>query len=53
MSFPDTWMLAGPRSEQMRQLGNAVPPLLAQTFGESIRDALQAIRPNPTKGSGG
>jgi DNA (cytosine-5)-methyltransferase 1 len=46
MSFPDTWELAGPRSEQMRQLGNPVPPLLAQAFGESVRDALQAVRPH-------
>lgn len=35
-SFPDEWMLAGNVEKQWRQIGNAVPPLLARRFGEAI-----------------
>lgn len=40
MTFPDTWHLSGPRGEQMRQLGNAVPVLLGQVMAASIAQAL-------------
>lgn len=43
MTFPDHWRLAGPRGEQMRQLGNAVPPLLGQVIANSVAAVL---RPN-------
>lgn len=43
MSFPDRWRLAGPRGEQMRQLGNAVPVDLGTIFAKSIA---QALRPD-------
>jgi DNA (cytosine-5)-methyltransferase 1 len=36
-SFPDEWSLAGTVEQQWRQVGNAVPPLLAQRLGEAIR----------------
>ncbi len=42
MTFPDDWVLAGPRGEQMRQLGNAVPVRLGSVFARGIRDALEA-----------
>lgn len=42
MTFPDTWTPAGPRGEQMRQLGNAVPVLLGKRFAQAVADALQA-----------
>ncbi|MFI6867266.1 DNA cytosine methyltransferase [Nocardia sp. NPDC050406] len=40
MTFPDDWRLEGPRSEKMRQLGNAVPVLLGQAFAEAVAIAL-------------
>jgi DNA (cytosine-5)-methyltransferase 1 len=41
MTFPDHWWLSGPRSEQMRQLGNAVPVMLGRAITESIARALK------------
>jgi len=40
MTFPDDWRLEGPRSEQMRQLGNAVPVALGRAVAESVAKAL-------------
>ena len=39
-SFPDAWFLDGKVEQQWRQVGNAVPPLLAEALGRSIRSAL-------------
>jgi DNA (cytosine-5)-methyltransferase 1 len=36
-TFPDDWHLAGRIEEQWRQVGNAVPPVLAEAVGASIR----------------
>jgi DNA (cytosine-5)-methyltransferase 1 len=43
MTFPDNWWLAGPRGEQMRQLGNAVPVALGQVVAGSVATALRPI----------
>ena len=35
-SFPDDFIFMGTKTQQSRQVGNAVPPLLGQALGESI-----------------
>jgi DNA (cytosine-5)-methyltransferase 1 len=35
-TFPDRWKLAGTVEQQWRQVGNAVPPLLAKRLGEAL-----------------
>jgi DNA (cytosine-5)-methyltransferase 1 len=39
-SFPDDWHLAGNVEAQWRQIGNAVPPVMADVLGRSIAAAL-------------
>ncbi|TCC20091.1 DNA cytosine methyltransferase [Kribbella speibonae] len=39
-SFPDDWALEGTHREQVKQAGNATPPLLAEVFGRQILRAL-------------
>jgi DNA (cytosine-5)-methyltransferase 1 len=40
MTFPDRWVLKGPRGEKMRQLGNAVPVKLGAAFARAVAAAL-------------
>lgn len=40
-SFPDTFHFVGPRIEQFRQVGNAVPPLLAKAVSRKVAKMLQ------------
>lgn len=47
MTFPDDWWLAGPRGEQMRQLGNAVPVALGRVIANSVADALRGVKRSP------
>ena len=43
-SFPDHFVFTGTMAEQFAQVGNAVPPLLAESVGLSIRNVLQEVR---------
>jgi DNA (cytosine-5)-methyltransferase 1 len=40
-TFPDRFDLAGNVERQWRQVGNAVPPLLAERFGLALREHLE------------
>lgn len=42
-SFPPGWTFVGPRVAQYRQVGNAVPPNLAQAVAASVRTVLEQL----------
>ncbi len=42
-SFPDSFRFTGSVTEQYRQVGNAVPPLLARAIASEVRAALESI----------
>jgi len=48
-TFPDDYVFEGPRSEAMRQIGNAVPVLVAESMGMAIAQQLIAVSPEGTR----
>ena len=43
-SFPDRFKFFGTKTQQYKQVGNAVPPLLAQAVGLKMKEHLDSIR---------
>lgn len=43
-TFPDNYFFAGSRTEQYHQVGNAVPPKLAQQIADIVAEVLDSIR---------
>jgi len=44
-SFPDRFIFRGSRTDQFKQVGNAVPPLMARAIALEIRKVLEEILP--------
>lgn len=40
-SFPDSFVFTGPRNDQQKQVGNAVPPILAECIAKTILNYLK------------
>ncbi|MCK6512437.1 DNA cytosine methyltransferase [Myxococcota bacterium] len=47
-SFPDTFRFLGAKSSIYRQIGNAVPPLLAKAVGLALKRSLLQVSQPPT-----
>lgn len=43
-TFPDDFRFAGPPSAAFKQIGNAVPPLVAQAMGQAVLSSMEACK---------
>lgn len=50
-TFPDDWYLAGRVEDQWRQVGNAVPPILAEAIGRAVAAHLTGSRVHAETGT--
>jgi DNA (cytosine-5)-methyltransferase 1 len=51
-TFPDSFLCAGPMKKAMWQIGNAVPPRLAEAIGQALMPSLNAIATHGDKPAG-
>ncbi len=50
-TFPDDFACTGPASQQAQQIGNAVPPLLAEVVARALLEGLAQARPREGHGA--
>ena len=48
-TFPNDMVFCGPKSAQFHQIGDAVPPLLAECVGVAVLEQLEIASPRPLK----